>query len=217
VIVRPRVSNRAELVQLDDLNPEQARRIAPHAFMVLATSPGNCQAWGSRRGRYPGLCPQAQERRRSRPIGQRRHPYQRQPQLQGEVRAGIPHRRNSPRTTPATSRPAPNSCFPRFRTLWSTKSPAKSSILLVFSTAPRSGLKAPPPRPQIRPCKGIRLQNRTQRPAVHRRKVTGPLTAATASRTLTLVQFTFNQNNRHHLWKGLGYYTRLRSPASTNR
>jgi hypothetical protein len=45
VIVRPRASERADLVQLDDLNPEQARRIAPHAFMVLATSPGNCQAW----------------------------------------------------------------------------------------------------------------------------------------------------------------------------
>jgi hypothetical protein len=44
-IIRPRVSDRAELVQLDDLNPEQARRFEHRAFMTLCTSPGNYQAW----------------------------------------------------------------------------------------------------------------------------------------------------------------------------
>src|ERR1017187_8688230 len=44
-ILRPCRSDRAELIQLDDLKPEAARRIAPYAFMVLETSPGNGQAW----------------------------------------------------------------------------------------------------------------------------------------------------------------------------
>ena len=44
-ILRPRKIEGRELVQLDDLNEEAAARIAPHAFMVLCTSPGNFQAW----------------------------------------------------------------------------------------------------------------------------------------------------------------------------
>jgi hypothetical protein len=45
VIVRPRASERAQLVQLDDLNADQARRFEHRAFMTLCTSPGNFQAW----------------------------------------------------------------------------------------------------------------------------------------------------------------------------
>ena len=45
VILRPRKNPRAELIQLDDLKPEDASRLAPFAFLVLSTSPGNCQAW----------------------------------------------------------------------------------------------------------------------------------------------------------------------------
>ena len=45
LIIRPRVSDRAALVQLDDLNAEQARRLEHRAFMTLLTSPGNYQAW----------------------------------------------------------------------------------------------------------------------------------------------------------------------------
>jgi hypothetical protein len=49
VIIRPR-STTALLVQLDDLDSTKAERIAPHAFMVIRTSPGqdgtgNFQAW----------------------------------------------------------------------------------------------------------------------------------------------------------------------------
>jgi len=43
-IIRPR-STTAQLVQLDDLDQAKAERVAPHAFMVLCTSPGNYQAW----------------------------------------------------------------------------------------------------------------------------------------------------------------------------
>src|SRR5579862_2179012 len=45
VILRPCKTDRAQLIQLDDLKPEAARRIAPYSFMVLSTSPGNGQAW----------------------------------------------------------------------------------------------------------------------------------------------------------------------------
>jgi hypothetical protein len=45
VILRPHKPKRAELIQLDDLTQDAARRIAPHAFMVLCTSPANFQAW----------------------------------------------------------------------------------------------------------------------------------------------------------------------------
>jgi hypothetical protein len=45
VIIRPRKTSRAELVQLDDLDTTAAQRIAPYAFMVLCTSPGNFQTW----------------------------------------------------------------------------------------------------------------------------------------------------------------------------
>jgi hypothetical protein len=44
VIIRPRATT-ATLIQLDDLSAEKAGRIAPHAFIVFQTSPGNCQAW----------------------------------------------------------------------------------------------------------------------------------------------------------------------------
>lgn len=44
VIIRPR-STAASVIQLDDLDAEKAERIAPHAFMVIRTSPGNHQAW----------------------------------------------------------------------------------------------------------------------------------------------------------------------------
>lgn len=44
VIIRPR-STTATLIQLDDLDPQKAERTAPHAFMVIRTSPGNHQAW----------------------------------------------------------------------------------------------------------------------------------------------------------------------------
>jgi hypothetical protein len=43
-IIRPRATA-AALVQLDDLDRERARRIAPHGFLVLQTSPGNFQVW----------------------------------------------------------------------------------------------------------------------------------------------------------------------------
>ena len=49
VIIRPR-STTATLIQLDDLDTEKAKRIAPHAFLVIRTSggqgtDGNHQAW----------------------------------------------------------------------------------------------------------------------------------------------------------------------------
>src|SRR5579872_5233023 len=43
-IIRPRATG-AALIQLDDLAEPAAQRIARYAFMVLATSPGNFQAW----------------------------------------------------------------------------------------------------------------------------------------------------------------------------
>jgi len=43
-IIRPR-STAAAIIQLDDLDTEKAGKIAPHAFMVICTSPGNHQAW----------------------------------------------------------------------------------------------------------------------------------------------------------------------------
>jgi RepB DNA-primase from phage plasmid len=45
IILRPRKSERAELIQLDDLNEDTARHVAPYSFMTLCTSPGNFQAW----------------------------------------------------------------------------------------------------------------------------------------------------------------------------
>jgi hypothetical protein len=44
LIVRPR-STTATLIQLDDFNDERADRIAPFAFMIVQTSPGNNQVW----------------------------------------------------------------------------------------------------------------------------------------------------------------------------
>ena len=43
-IIRPR-ANSVTLIQLDDLDSAKAERVAAHAFMVIATSPGNFQAW----------------------------------------------------------------------------------------------------------------------------------------------------------------------------
>jgi len=43
-IIRP-IFTTPQLIQLDDLDPTKAERMAPHAFMVLQTSPGNFQAW----------------------------------------------------------------------------------------------------------------------------------------------------------------------------
>jgi hypothetical protein len=44
VIIRPR-STDATLIQLDDLDSEKAKRIAPYALIEFQTSPGNFQAW----------------------------------------------------------------------------------------------------------------------------------------------------------------------------
>ena len=44
VIVRPH-SSTAYLVQLDDLDAGSIERVRPAAFLILATSPGNHQAW----------------------------------------------------------------------------------------------------------------------------------------------------------------------------
>ena len=45
VIIRPTGPNVA-FIQLDDLKtPEQLERVRPAAFIIHATSPGNCQAW----------------------------------------------------------------------------------------------------------------------------------------------------------------------------
>jgi len=44
VIIRPRPTT-ASVIQLDDLDADKAESIAPHAFMVIRTSPGNHQAW----------------------------------------------------------------------------------------------------------------------------------------------------------------------------
>jgi hypothetical protein len=43
-IIRPRFRE-PQIIQLDDLDAAKAESIAPHAFMVLHTSPGNFQAW----------------------------------------------------------------------------------------------------------------------------------------------------------------------------
>jgi RepB DNA-primase N-terminal domain len=43
-IIRPRFKE-PQIIQLDDLDAAKSERIAPHAFMVLHTSPENFQAW----------------------------------------------------------------------------------------------------------------------------------------------------------------------------
>ena len=50
VIIRPHKTERAQLIQLDDLTRDGAHRVAPHAFLLFRTSPGesglgNFQAW----------------------------------------------------------------------------------------------------------------------------------------------------------------------------
>jgi RepB DNA-primase from phage plasmid len=44
MIVRPR-TDRATLVQLDDLDASAAERMKPASFLILCTSPGSYQAW----------------------------------------------------------------------------------------------------------------------------------------------------------------------------
>jgi hypothetical protein len=44
LVIRPR-SATAALIQLDDFDAAQAARLAPYAFLTLATSPGNFQVW----------------------------------------------------------------------------------------------------------------------------------------------------------------------------
>ena len=89
VIVRPHGPG-VTFIQLDDLKADQLTRLAPAVFLTLETSPGNFQAWaGPRRHRGQGLCPPAEERHRSRPDRQRRNARRRQPQFQGQIRAGF--------------------------------------------------------------------------------------------------------------------------------
>jgi hypothetical protein len=44
VVIRP-LFRSPLLIQLDDLDPTKAERLAPYSFMVIRTSPGNHQAW----------------------------------------------------------------------------------------------------------------------------------------------------------------------------
>jgi hypothetical protein len=45
VIMRPRKSSLAMIIQLDDLPEETVSNISPHAFLVTRTSPGSYQVW----------------------------------------------------------------------------------------------------------------------------------------------------------------------------
>jgi hypothetical protein len=54
LIVRPR-RGRLELVQLDDLSGDMVERMRVAAFMILATSPGNHQAWVAVAESAPGV------------------------------------------------------------------------------------------------------------------------------------------------------------------
>jgi hypothetical protein len=45
VVVRPRRSTTALLIQLDDFDAAKADRIQPYSFLTLQTSPGNFQVW----------------------------------------------------------------------------------------------------------------------------------------------------------------------------
>jgi hypothetical protein len=45
VIIRPHQPPAVLLIQLDDLEPEKLESLRPAAFMIVATSPGNFQAW----------------------------------------------------------------------------------------------------------------------------------------------------------------------------
>jgi hypothetical protein len=51
VIIRPRPD--ANLIQLDDLDSVKAAKVAPHAFLIFETSPGNFQAWVSLSAQVP--------------------------------------------------------------------------------------------------------------------------------------------------------------------
>jgi RepB DNA-primase from phage plasmid len=45
VIVRPRGTGRVAFIQLDDLDADKLKPLAPAVFLALETSPGNFQAW----------------------------------------------------------------------------------------------------------------------------------------------------------------------------
>ena len=99
VIIRPRCKT-AALIQLDDLTTETAAKLAPLSFMVLLTSPGNCQAWvavkdaPAGKGGGKGICAETAQRGRGRPNRNRRHADFRQPQFQNDLCAGISDRGN---------------------------------------------------------------------------------------------------------------------------
>ncbi len=54
VIIRPRVQG-ATCIQLDDLDQGKAKAVAPAAFLILETSPGNYQAWVAVKDARPGI------------------------------------------------------------------------------------------------------------------------------------------------------------------
>ena len=94
VIIRPR-SAAATLIQLDDLDAAKAERIAPYAFIVFQTSPGNYQAWVAvEKGAPEDFSRRVAEGRRSRRDRQRIDAHSRKPEFQDQVRAGIPARGN---------------------------------------------------------------------------------------------------------------------------
>ena len=97
-IIRPRPTGLA-LIQLDDLDQAKADRLAPHAFLVFRTSPGNFQAWIAVKDPPTGFHLAAETRGRGRPHGQRRNADRRQSEFQDQIRAELspgddhPHRR----------------------------------------------------------------------------------------------------------------------------
>ena len=75
--------------------PPCLARLAPAVFLALQTSPGNFQAWVAiERSRGQGFCPPPSQGHRSRRDRQRRNARRRQPQFQGQVRAGFSARRH---------------------------------------------------------------------------------------------------------------------------
>ena len=94
VIVRPHGLG-VSFIQLDDLKADMLARLAPAVFLILQTSPGNFQAWVAiDRSRGQGFCPPPPQRHRSRRDRERRNARRREPEFQGQVRAGFSARRN---------------------------------------------------------------------------------------------------------------------------
>ena len=95
VIARPRSAG-AALIQLDDLDEDATKRLRPVSFLILRTSPGNYQAWVAvadgnadftrrlRKGAGADLAASGATR------------VSGSPELQGEVRARFPMRRDAP-------------------------------------------------------------------------------------------------------------------------